>query len=196
MKRIVVLVSGGGSNLQALIDACADGRIAGDIVLVLSNRADAYALQRANRAGIAVSLKTLGSERAKGGTRQSYDFAVAQEVAQARPDLVVLAGWMHVFSPAFLDCCGSKVINLHPALPGMFPGTRAIERALEAFERGDITETGVMVHEVIPEVDAGPVLGTARVVILPTDDIETLSERMHAAEHRLLVEVVAALTLA
>ena len=196
MKRIVVLVSGGGSNLQALIDACADGRVAGEIVLVLSNRSDAVALTRANRAGIPVALKTRGSELAQGGTRQSYDFSVAQEVAKARPDLVVLAGWMHVFSPAFLDCCGSRVINLHPALPGIFPGTRAIERALEAFQRGEIPETGVMMHEVIPEVDAGPVLGTERVPILPADDVASLSARMHDAEHRLLVQVVGKLVAA
>ncbi len=190
MKRLVVLVSGGGSNLQALIDACADGRIGAEIVLVLSNRADAYALKRANLAGIPVTLRTLTAEFEKGGTRQSYDVALAQEVAKTRPDLVVLAGWMHILSPAFLDHCAAKVINLHPALPGAFPGTQAIERALAAFQRGEIGETGVMVHEVIPEIDAGPVLGTARIDILPTDDLASLSARIYAAEHRLLVDVV------
>ncbi len=190
MKRLVVLVSGGGSNLQALIDACADGRIAAEIILVLSNRADAYALQRANRAGIPVALKTLTSELVQGGTRTSYDFALAQAVAEARPDLVVLAGWMHILDEAFLVACPAKVINLHPALPGAFPGTHAIERALAAYQCGEIVESGVMVHEVIAEIDAGPVLGTEVVPIQPADDITSLSARMHRAEHRLLVDVV------
>jgi len=185
MNRIVVLISGGGSNLQALMDA----RVA-DIVLVVSNRADAFGLERANKAGIATCVLPLKPWLAAGGTRASYDADVAEHVSVAQPDLIVLAGWMHVFSPSFLDNAPSKVINLHPALPGKFPGARAIERALAAAIRGEIAETGVMVHEVIPEVDAGPVLGTAAVPILPTDDLAALATRMHAAEHELLVEVV------
>jgi formyltetrahydrofolate-dependent phosphoribosylglycinamide formyltransferase len=185
MKRIVVLISGGGSNLQALIDA----RVA-DITLVVSNRSDAFGLERAKAAGIATAVLPLKPWLAAGGTRAGYDAGVAKHVSAAAPDLIVLAGWMHVFSPAFLGKVPAKVINLHPALPGMFPGARAIERAFEAYKRGAITHTGIMVHEVIPEVDAGPVLGTASVAILPTDDLAALSARIHAAEHGLLVGVV------
>ena len=192
MKRIVVLISGGGSNLQALIDACADGRIAGKIVQVLSNQPQAFGLVRAKRADIASDH----FGRTGHASRQAYDMALAHRIAEAGPDLVVLAGWMHILGAAFLDRCPAKVINLHPALPGMFPGIEAIERALAAYRRGEITETGVMVHEVIPEVDAGPVLGTATVPILPSDDVESLSIRMHAAEHRLLVQVIAKLAAA
>ena len=185
MKRIVVLISGGGSNLQALIDA----RLA-EIALVVSNRADALGLERARKAGIATLLRPLKQWLAAGGTRNGYDADVAKHVTAARPELIVLAGWMHVFGPAFLDAVPAKVINLHPALPGQFPGACAIERAFEAYKRGEVAQTGIMVHEVIPEVDAGPVLGTAAVPIWPKDDLDALSSRMHTAEHRLLVEVV------
>jgi formyltetrahydrofolate-dependent phosphoribosylglycinamide formyltransferase len=190
MKRIVVLISGGGSNLQALIDAAAAGTIAGKIVFVVSNRTGVYGLERARRAGIETEAIALKPWLDAGGTRESYDAHVARRVAAAQPDLVVLAGWMHVFGVGFLDAIGVSVINLHPALPGQFGGTRAIERALEAFRRGEIAATGVMVHRVVAEVDAGPVLGTAPVAIDPSDDIASLSARMHAAEHRLLVDVV------
>jgi len=190
MKRIVVLISGGGSNLQALIEACADGRIAGRIVLVLSNRAEAFGLARARKAGIeAICLTRRGH-----ASRADFDTTVAQRIALAKPDLVVLAGWMHILGAEFLDHCPAKVINLHPALPGAFPGTDAIARALGAFQRGEIAGTGAMVHEVIAEIDAGPVLGTVPVPILATDDLATLSTRMHAAEHRLLVDVVRKIT--
>ena len=195
MKRLAVLISGGGSNLQALLAAIASGTLPAQIVLVVSNRAGAYGLERAKRAGIETATLPLRTWLEAGGTRTTYDANVALRVAGAKPDLVILAGWMHVFSPAFLDRIPVPVINLHPALPGQFPGTRAIERALEAYQRGDITETGIMVHRVIPEVDAGPVLGATVVPIEPGDDLETLSTRMHAAEHRLLVDVVSKLSV-
>ena len=195
IKRIAVLISGGGSNLQALIDAIGAGVLPAEIVLVVSNRPDAFGLERARRAGIATLVLALKPWLEAGGTRETYDAGIASHVSDARPDLVVLAGWMHVFSPAFLDRVPAKVINLHPALAGQFPGARAIERALVAYKRGEVLETGVMVHEVIPEVDAGPVLGTATVPISPTDDLASLSVRMHAAEHRLLVEVVRGLAI-
>ena len=184
--RIAVLVSGNGSNLQALIDACADGRIAGEIVLVLSNRAGVHALERAAKAGIPSTVMTL----ARGADRTAYDVALAEAIATAKPDLVVLAGFMHILSSAFIERIGTRCINLHPAFPGAFPGTDAIGRAFDAARAGGPAETGVMVHEVIEEVDAGRVLGVRRVPILPTDDLPTLETRMHTAEHELLVEVV------
>ena len=190
MKRIAVLISGSGSNLQALIDAIATRTLNARIALVVSNREGVLGLERARKAGIATQTLPLEPWLASGRTRADYDADVAVKVADAEPDLVVLAGWMHVFSRAFLDRFPSKVINLHPALPGKFPGTHAIDRALEAFKRGEISHTGIMVHHVIPEIDAGAALGTVSVPILPDDTIESLSTRMHKAEHRLLVEVV------
>ncbi len=191
MKRLVVLISGGGSNLQALLDAIENGTLSADIALVVSNSAGAFGLERAKRAGLpTLSLvldRTISS-------RIDYDSELAQHIAAVEPDLIVLAGWMHVLSPNFLDRFPGKVINLHPALPGVFPGTHAIERALDAFKRGDIASTGVMVHEVIAEIDAGPVLGTRVVPIAAADTISTLSVRMHSAEHELLVDVVRGLT--
>jgi len=104
---------------------------------------------------------------------------------------VVLAGWMHVLSSAFLRHFPSRVVNLHPALPGAFPGTHAIQRAYEAYRRGEITHTGVMVHLVPDEaVDAGPVVAVEEVAIAPDDTLETLEARIHTLEHRLLVEAL------
>lgn len=179
--RIAVLVSGSGSNLQALLDASLP------VVLVVSNRGDAYALTRAREAGVPVETVTFsrGSE-----SREDYDRRLADCVERARPDLVVLAGWMHILSPAFLDRFEGRVVNLHPALPGQFPGVNGIARALEAYRQGAITATGCMVHYAVPEVDAGPVVDTEPVAILETDDLESLSQRMHEAEHRLIVRAV------
>jgi len=103
----------------------------------------------------------------------------------------VLAGWMHVLSPAFLDRFPGRVLNLHPALPGQFAGTHAIQRAYEAFQRGEINHTGVMVHWVAPEVDAGPVAASAEVPIYPSDSLDDLETRIHAVEHQLLVQAIA-----
>jgi len=196
MKRIAVLISGGGSNLQALIDAIASSMLPAEIVLVLANRANAFGLERARKAGIATRVLPLRGWLEASRPRDDYDADVAVHVSNSRPELVILAGWMHVFGPAFLDRVGATVINLHPALPGQFPGTRAIERAFEAYGRGEIAATGVMIHKVIPEVDAGPVLGETVVPIEPGDTLADLSARMHAAEHELLVKVVRALVTA
>lgn len=105
-------------------------------------------------------------------------------------DLVVLAGWMLILSPAFLDRFPGRIINLHPALPGQFPGAHAIERAYEAFQQGQIEQTGVMVHRVIPEIDVGPVIVTAQVPIKAGDTLADLETRVHAVEHRLIVEAI------
>lgn len=187
--RLVVLISGNGSNLQALIDAIRMKVLDAEIVLVVSNRKDAFGLVRAEKAGIPTRYLPLKPYTAAGRTRADYDADLAQVVAEAAPDWVVLAGWMHILSRAFLDHFSYRVVNLHPALPGKFPGAHAIEEAFAAFQRGEINQTGCMVHLVPDEaVDAGPVIGVAEVPIYRTDTLETLANRMHQAEHKLLVQ--------
>lgn len=188
MKRLVVMISGSGTNLQALIDACASGALKARIVAVISNRADAYGLDRAGQAGLPTVTFPLTPYKRAGRPRREYDADLAGLVAAFQPDLIVLAGWMLVLSPDFLSHFPRLVINLHPALPGQFPGTHAIERAYDAFQRGEIDHTGVMVHWVIPEIDAGDVVASAAVDIRPDDALEDLEARIHATEHRLIVE--------
>lgn len=186
--RLVVFVSGSGSNLQALIDAVRQGRLAAEIVLVVANRKQAYALERAAQAGIETLYFPLKPYKKQEAGREAYDRDLASLVLPHRPDLIVLAGWMHILSPAFLDHFPNRVINLHPALPDMFAGTHAIERAYEAFRRGEIPHSGCMVHYVVPEVDAGPVIVQEIVPLYDSDTLESFEKRMHAAEHRIVVE--------
>jgi formyltetrahydrofolate-dependent phosphoribosylglycinamide formyltransferase len=190
VKRLAVFISGNGSNLQAIIDAVQAGELEAQIEVVVSNRRDAYGLVRAERAGIPTLYFPLKPYRDMGHSRAEYDTDLADQMAAYKPDLIVLAGWMHVLSPAFLDRFPDRVLNLHPALPGQFPGTHAIQRAYEAFQRGEIDHTGVMVHWVVPEVDAGPAIATAEVPIYPTDSLDDLETRIHATEHHLLVEAL------
>ena len=184
-KRLVVLVSGSGSNLQAIIDACADGRLHADVVAVVSNKPDVFALQRADEAGVpAVHVGVHPGEE-----RGDYDARLADVVAGFDPDLVVLAGWMRILTMSFLGWFPQRVVNLHPALPGDLPGTRAIERAWDEALEGSRASTGVMVHLVPDEgVDDGPVLGTATVPIDVEAGFDAFASLMHATEHRLLVD--------
>ena len=190
MSGIVVLISGNGSNLQALIDSVAAGDLDTEIAAVVSSDPDAYGLTRAERAGIPTEVMDLRNVLADGGNRLAFDVELAGVVAGYHPDLVVLAGWMLVLSEAFLEHFPGKVINLHPALPGTFPGTHAIERAYTAFQQGEITQTGVMVHRVIPEVDAGPVVTLERVPVFPGESLDDLEKRIHEVEHNLIVAAV------
>ncbi len=185
-SRLVVLISGNGSNLQALIDACASHELPAEIIAVISNKADAFGLGRARNASITTKIMTQQATQ----TRQEYDAALATTVASLNPDWVILAGWMRLLSPVFLDHFQNRVLNLHPALPNTFPGLHAIERALAAYQSGDIAKTGVMVHRVDNSVDAGEVLATADVAIMQNDTIESLSERIHKVEHQILVETI------
>ncbi|PKO05538.1 MAG: phosphoribosylglycinamide formyltransferase [Chloroflexi bacterium HGW-Chloroflexi-3] len=185
--RLVVLISGNGSNLQAMIDAIQSGKMKAEIIAVISNKRDAYGLERAGKAGIPVVVLPVMKEQ----TREEYDAQLAQTVQRYVPDWVVLAGWMRILSMNFLRHFPNRVVNLHPALPGTFPGTHAIERAYEAFQQGEISTTGVMVHLVPDEgVDAGPVLAQTQVKILPGDTLEDLETRIHQTEHRLLVDTL------
>ena len=189
--RLALFISGSGTNLQAILDAIAENKLTAEAVVVVSNRKQAFGLTRAEKAGVPTLYVSLKSYREVGKSRKEYDADLAAQVSAYQPDLIVLGGWMHVLSPAFLNHFPNRVINLHPALPGQFAGTHAIDRAFEAYQRGEITHSGCMVHYTVPEVDAGPVIAQATVPILPDDTMDTFEARMHAAEHRLIVEAVA-----
>lgn len=193
--RIAVLASGSGSNLQALIDAVSDGRLDAEIVGVIANRRDAYALERASTNQIPASflglLPYLDASDDLAAARRRYDADLADIVSDHRPDLVVLAGWMHLLTMEFLSRFPGRVLNLHPALPGEFPGAHAIDDAWNAHLSDGLDRTGVMVHLVPDEgVDNGPVLATEVVPIRSDDDRESLEARIHAVEHDLLVRTV------
>ncbi|MEZ5411532.1 MAG: phosphoribosylglycinamide formyltransferase [Acidimicrobiales bacterium] len=183
--RLVVLVSGSGTNLQAVIDACAQGQLDATVAAVVSNVASAYALERAAAAGIpTVVLRHGGRDRAR------YDQELADLVAGYEPDLVVLAGWMRILTGAFLS--RHPTINLHPAQPGAFPGVGAIEAAFGAWQRGEVEAGGVMVHHVPDEgVDNGPVIVWEPVPLRPGDTLDAFTQRVHGVEHRLLVSAIA-----
>ena len=182
MKSIVVLISGSGSNLQAIIDACSSGFIPGKISAVIANKANAYGLVRANDAGITtqvLSHKTYAS-------RDRYDEALIDAIDQHQPDLVVLAGFMRILTPAFVQHYAGRLLNIHPSLLPKYQGLNTHQRAIDA---GD-TEHGCSVHFVTEQLDGGPVVLQAKVPLFSEDDVATLSERVHEQEHRIYPLVV------
>ncbi len=185
--RLVVMISGNGSNLQAILDAICENRLSASVVAVISNQPEAFGLERALSAGVPALVK----QKTKGQDRTGYDQELAELAASFDPDWIVLAGWMRILSASFLDKFPNRVINLHPALPGMFAGVHAIERAYAAYQRGEIDCTGVMVH-LVPDdgVDCGPVLNQSRVKIFPGDTLADLEARIHETEHILLVKTL------
>lgn len=187
LARLVVMISGSGTNLQALINATRQGELSAEIVAVISNRQEAFGLQRAAQAQIETLYFPLKPYKEQGLSREAYDADLAARAADFEPDLIVLAGWMHVLSHTFLCHFPDQVINLHPALPGAFPGLNAIERTYEAYQQGEVEHGGVMVHYVVPEVDAGPVIAETIVPIEPEDSLETFTARLHLVEHQLIV---------
>ncbi|KZP26048.1 phosphoribosylglycinamide formyltransferase [Athelia psychrophila] len=205
-RKLVVLISGGGSNLQALIDAQNTPALPdAQITLVFSNRKAAYGLTRASQASPPIKTGYLALQpflkANPGKTRDDYDAEVARIVLLEDPDLIILAGWMHVFSDHFLDLVGAQpadrdiparksipVINLHPALPGAFDGTNAIERAYAAFQAGEIKHSGVMVHRVVKEVDRGEPLIVREVEMHQGEAQEAFAERLHKLEWEIIVE--------
>ena len=192
--RLVVLASGNGSNFQAILDATrTEPPLDAEVVGVVCNVPGAYVLTRATEGGVHGEVVPA----VRGEARRDYDARLVDAVCALRPDYVVLAGWMRLLSMTFLGAFPLRVINLHPALPGQFPGTHAIERALEAAHRLGESRTGVMVHFVPDDgVDDGPVIATAQVEIRPDDTLESLSERVHAAERTVLVSALRAVIAA
>jgi len=192
MINLAVLISGNGSNLQAILDAVDNGDLPGArVALVVSNRKDVYGMQRAFKSGVPVvyfpKLPYTNANR----PRADYDADLARIVQSFDVEWVVQAGWMHIFTDAFIRVYPNRIVNLHPALPGTFPGAHGIADAFAAYQRGEIDHTGVMVHLVPDEaVDAGPVVAQEVVPILPDDTLESLETRIHAVEHRLLVSAL------
>ena len=175
--RFAVLASGSGTNLQALLDAYPR-----ELVVVAGNKREAFAFERARRAGVPVEFVDPGDFE----TRKEFDAELAERVARHDVGLVVGAGYMRVLTPVFLERFPA-VINVHPSLLPEFKGLDAVKRALEA----GVERTGVTVHFMVEEVDAGPVIRQETVPVLPGDTEETLLERLHPVEHRLLVGAVA-----
>jgi phosphoribosylglycinamide formyltransferase 1 len=176
-KRVAVLISGRGSNMESLIAACADPAFPAEIVAVLSNRCDAKGLESAATKGI----PTYAIPHKDYETRSSHDAAMHKTLLSIAPDVVALAGYMRILTPAFVAKWEGKLINIHPSLLPKFKGTHTHERALEAGE----TEHGCSVHFVTAELDDGPIIAQAKVPILPGDKPETLSARVLVEEHRL-----------
>ncbi|MCX6049322.1 MAG: phosphoribosylglycinamide formyltransferase [Chloroflexi bacterium] len=188
--RLIVFISGSGTNLQAILDAINEGALNAEVVLVISNRKQAYGLVRAAQAEIPTLYAPLKPYTEAGKSRELYDADLAEKISAYQPDLLVLAGWMHIFTPAFLDQFAGRIINLHPALPGMLPGKDVIELAYQLFQAGKITESGCMMHYVVPAVDAGPVIAQTVVPFQPDDTLESFAARIHAAEHELIVAAI------
>jgi phosphoribosylglycinamide formyltransferase-1 len=189
--RIAVMVSGNGSNLQALLDAVRSGMVPANVVLVVSSDPEARALLRARDAGVPAIAFPYARDPALGRdeSRNAYDARLAEAVLGCEPDFVFLLGWMRILGNAFISKFPGRIVNLHPALPGTFPGTRAIERAWDASRRGELAETGVMTHFVPDEgVDSGPVILSERVAIGADETLESLEARMHETEHALVVK--------
>ncbi len=178
MKKIVVLISGNGSNLQAVLDACEQGKIAdSQVVAVFSNKETAYGLERARNAGVdALSLSANDFDN-----RESFDAVLADKIDAYEPDLVILAGYMRILSSDFVRRFLGKMVNIHPSLLPKYPGLNTHQRALDA---GD-SEHGASVHFVTEELDGGPVILQAKVPVFEDDSAEDIQARVQEQEHRI-----------
>lgn len=181
-RKIGVLISGRGSNLQALIDAIAEGRLSAQIAVVISNRSDAAGLARARAAGI----ETVVIDHRSFSSRDDFDHAVAEELRSRGVVLVCLAGFMRLIGQRLLDAFPNAILNIHPSLLPAFPGVDAQRQALEY----GVKLAGATVHLVTPELDGGPIVTQAHVPVRDDDSAETLSARILIEEHRIYPEAV------
>lgn len=176
-SKIVVLISGSGSNLQAIMDAIDSGRIQGEISAVISNKAGVFGLERAEKAGITTEVldhKTFDS-------REAFDTALAARIDSYQPELVVLAGFMRILTADFVRHYQGRMLNIHPSLLPKYKGLHTHQRALEA---GD-SEHGCTVHFVTEELDGGPLAVQGAVSIDPDDDEDSLQQKVHKVEHKI-----------
>lgn len=180
--RLGVLASGRGTNLQAILDACASGGLPARVVLVLSDRRGAPALERAAAAGVPSEFQDPGAHP----SREAYDRHLAERLEQAGVELVCLAGWMRILGALFVQRFPRRILNVHPALLPAFPGKDAQRQAIEY----GVKVAGCTVHLVDEGVDTGPIVLQAAVAVHEEDTADTLAERILEHEHRLVVEAV------
>ncbi|AWA99713.1 phosphoribosylglycinamide formyltransferase [Vibrio harveyi] len=177
MKNIVVLISGNGSNLQAILEACEDNMPNAQVAAVFSNKADAYGLERAKQFDVNdhfVDPKAFDS-------REDFDAELMQQIDEYQPDVIVLAGYMRILSSAFVSHYLGKMINIHPSLLPKYPGLHTHQRAIDAGDK----EHGTSVHFVTEELDGGPVVLQAKVPVFEDDDADTLAARVQTQEHKI-----------
>ena len=181
-SKIVVLISGGGTNLQAIIDACSDSNYPAKVVGVVSNKVDAYGLTRAENADIA----TVTLSHKDFDSREDYDQALIKKIDCFNADLIVLAGFMRILTPNFVQHYQGKLLNIHPSLLPKYQGLNTHQRAIDAGE--DVH--GVSVHFVTEELDGGPVILQAKIPVFEGDNCDDLAARVHEQEHRIYPLVV------
>jgi len=180
--RVVVLISGSGSNLQAIIEQIEKGNLPVEISLVMSNKADAYGLERAANAGIATTV----IEHQSFSNRIEFDQALIRAIDTVEPDLVILAGFMRILTEDFVKHYQNRLINIHPSLLPKYPGTNTHQRAIDAGDQWH----GASIHFVVTEVDAGPIILQGRIPIKVEDTAQTLQQRIHKIEHQLYPQAV------
>ena len=181
-KRLVILVSGGGSNLQSLIDGCASGEINATVSAVISNNPDAGGLERAANAGI----PNLAIDHTAFDSREAFDQALSELIDSFSPDLVILAGFMRILTAQFVDHYLGRMMNIHPSLLPAYPGLHTHRRAIEAGDK----KAGATVHFVTPELDGGPSIIQAQVEIEPDDNEGSLATRVLSFEHKIYPQAV------
>lgn len=181
--RVAILISGSGSNMQALLEDMADPDHPGEPALVLSNREDAGGLAKAEARGVPTAIVPH-----KGRPRAAFEAQIAAELARARAEVICLAGFMRILTPGFVQRRAGRILNIHPSLLPLFPGLNTHQQALDA----GVAIHGCTVHEVTPQLDAGPILGQAAIPVLPDDTPQTLAARLLPLEHRLYPAVLRA----
>lgn len=179
---LVILISGNGSNLQAIIDAISNQQLDAEIRAVISNRADAYGLERAKKANIPVQVLLSSATLDK----KSYDVELQKIIDRYRPTLIILAGFMRILTPEFVRHFFGKIINIHPSLLPKYPGLHTHEKVIQAGDK----DHGVTVHWVTEDLDAGPVIAQVKIAVDPSDTSETLKAKIHQEEHKLYPQVI------
>ncbi len=182
MFKIIVLISGNGSNLQAIIDACKSGMIKGNVVGVISNKANVFGLERAKKNNIPSEVINHNNF----GTREEFDQELVTSIKSYQPDLIVLAGFMRILSPIMTSAFKNKMINIHPSLLPKYPGLKTHEQVIA----NNDAEHGVTIHSVSEELDGGPIIAQSKIVVHKNQQLEDLIERIHKIEHKIFPKVI------
>ena len=182
MFKIIVLISGNGSNLQAIIDACKSGIINGKVVGVISNRDDAFGLERAKKDNIPSKVINHNNYN----TRIDFDQKLVSTIKKFQPDLVVLAGFMRILSPIMTSAFKDKMINIHPSLLPKYPGLNTHEQVIA----NNDAEHGVTIHSVSEELDGGPIIAQSKILVHKKQQLDDLIERIHKVEHMIFPKVI------